>query len=338
MRWIGLIFITCLMSCRQNTTTGCEEGELWKLADFTVSTALNAYQVFPGSPPLFDRHFNGLTTENDLKFENIHPGPGFYDFTGADRLIRAAYERNIRIHGHPLVWHQQLPEWVGQSHDLREVMIDHIQTLVNRYRGQVHAWDVVNEALDERGGLRKTVWLENIGEDYLYLAYKTAQDADPGALLFYNDFNLASNPRKLDAAISICRNLRNRGIRISGIGMQMHISIAGPYRMELQEAVDKIWRAGFMVHFSELDVSVNPWVTKTTITEKDLREQQDTYYDVVRIYRSIPPQYQYGITLWGLTDADSWLPAYFNRVDAGLLFNTSGQPKPAYCGFQNALK
>lgn len=335
--FLNLLITIVLYGCVPAPHEDCGSRSLWGFADFPLGTAFDLRNEERNRElrTVFNTHFNSFTPENEFKFENIHPQPHQYNWFEADRII--SFAQNKRVHGHTLIWHEQLPDWIFSAENHEHIMKEHIKAVVRRYSDKIKSWDVVNEALEENGNLRNSIWKQKIGKDYIYKAFKAASEADPDAELFYNDFNLALNPRKLDAVIDICTSLRKRGIDVSGIGMQMHISVSAPYPMEIKEAIDKIWRAGFKVHFSELDVSVNPLGNKTVISEDDLTDQYHTYYEVVKTYRSIPKAYQFGITLWGVGDADSWLESYFNRVDAGVLFDHSYRPKPAFCGFKKAL-
>ncbi len=336
--WLPFIFL--LASCSKPVSENCAGSGLYTKASFPIGTAFNLSDAaeHPLLTQKFSTHFNAFTPENALKFSTISPWPGVYDFSEGDSLV-ALWQDRARIHGHTLIWHQQLPSWFAQyKGDYKELLQAHVRTVIRHYARNIRSWDVVNEALTEQGELRASPWLEQVGEDYIYLAFKAAQEADAKATLFYNEYNLALNPRKLDAALRLCENLRSRGIRLSGIGMQMHIGVSYPSREEIAFAVEKIWRAGFTVHFSELDISLNPLGNKKNFSEADFQAQAAKYREVVEVYQQIPRDHQFGITLWGIGDADSWIPNYFNRVDAPLLFDAHYNPKPAFCAFQNALK
>ena len=341
MRQSLLLILLLFISCSKSISDECEEVPLKNLADFPIGTSFD-YHDYTGSSQLiekWEKHFNSFTPSNALKYANISPAPTIYDFREADSLVRIAQKNSARIHGHTLLWYQQNPQWLETySQDYSELLRQHIITVVSRYKNSIKSWDVVNEGLTEDGLLRNSIWQRKVGNDYIYQAFKTAQDANPDAYLFYNDFNLAINPTKLDAALRLCETLRSRGIKNIGIGMQMHVATSFPTRRELAKSVEKIWKAGFKIHFSELDVSVNIFGTKTALDEQYWLDQQEKFYEIVSVYQQIPRKFRFGITLWGIGDADSWLPEYFNRIDAGLLFDHSYSLKPAYCGFKNALE
>ena len=342
MRLLKAIMIsTVFLSCSKAANDTCEEVPLKDLAEYPIGAAFNLYE-YQQSPSLREKwklHYNRLTPESALKFGPLRPSPSTYSFWEADSLIALAYRNNAQVHGHTLIWHMQNPHWLeNYSGDFETLLKEHISTVVSRYKNSIQSWDVLNEAITADGLLRNSIWKQKIGSDYIYLAFKAAQEANPNAELFYNDFNLSINPKKLNAVIDLCLSLKARGIHIAGIGMQMHSATSFPERRELAEAVEKIWRAGFKVHFSELDISVNIIGNKTQITNQDLQDQREKYFDIVSVFQQIPKEYQFGITHWGVGDPDSWLASYFNRIDAGLLFDEAYSPKPAYCGFKNALE
>jgi endo-1,4-beta-xylanase len=340
MRKLLVLLVLC-SACGQEVTSDCAQTALKLKAGFPIGTAFNLaeYQFEPLLVGAFEKHFNSFTPENALKFSSVRPLlRNSYDFSEADALINIAQANNARIHGHTLLWHQQMPfDFEQYEGDYHQLMQTHINTVVKRYTGIIKSWDVVNEGLNEQGDLRVTPWFEKLGDDYIFQAFSAAQDANPEADLFYNDYNLVLNPRKLDGAIRLCNSLREQGIKNVGIGLQMHIATDLPLQIEMAKAVEKIWRAGFKVHFSEVDVSVNILGSKNAFEASDYQRQAAKYREVVEVYEQIPSQYQFGITFWGIGDADSWIPSYFNRADAPMLFDENYQPKPAFCAFLEAL-
>ncbi len=343
MRKLLPLLLFCA-ACSKTTSTSCTETALYTKANLPIGTAFNFvdYQTNPALAETFKRHFNSLTPENALKFTTIRTienGP--YNFLEADSLVALAKQQNARVHGHTLVWHQQLPAWFNTySGNYKDLLTNHINIVMTHFASNIKSWDVVNEALNEQGELRVSLWREKLGNDYVYLAFKAAQSAKAGdkeTVLFYNDYNLALNPRKLDAAIKLCAEMRQRGISNIGIGMQLHITPSFPTKIELARAVEKVWRAGFKIHFSEVDVSLNVLGNKSSFTDADYQAQANKYAEIVEVYKQIPEQYQFGITFWGVGDADSWIPSFFNRADAPLLFNENYESKPAFCAFLSGL-
>ncbi len=173
--------------------------------------------------------FSILTPENAMKFGFIHPQPDKYNFTDADAIVEFAMAHDMLVHGHVLVWHQQQPSWINDGEwtrdELMAVLREHIMTVVGRYKGRVAVWDVVNEAFSDNGTLRQTVWLKAIGPEYLDLAFQWAHEADPDALLIYNDYNTERMNKKSDGVYELVKGMLERGVPVHGVGVQMHISV-----------------------------------------------------------------------------------------------------------------
>jgi len=245
-----------------------------------------------------------------------------------------------------------LPAWVlsfsGDSAAWENLFKAHIEGEAAHYKGKVASWDVVNEAIrDDNGALRNqdvnpgdgSIWRRNLGPDYIARAFQYAHAADPNALLFYNDYGQEWGGPKLDSIIALATNLKNRGIPISGLGMQMHIDInvdtAG-----ITAALKKLAATGLMVHISELDISVNPANNPNMVFTTALQLQQAALYQfIAETYRAhVPPAQRYGITTWEFADGDSWIRSYLHRKDWPLPFDTAYKKKPAYFGLLKGLK
>jgi len=329
--------------------------------DFLIGAALNNAQVSgvdSSAAALATKQFNSITPENVLKWEPIHPKPGEYNFEPADRFVAFGAANGMFTIGHTLVWHAQTPRWVfedgsGKSAD-RETLLgrmrDHIMTVVGRYRGGVRGWDVVNEALEDDGTLRKSPWLAIIGEDYIRKAFEFAAEADSSAELYYNDYNLWK-PEKAAAAIRLVKDLRAKGVRVDGIGEQAHWALDYPLLKEAETMLACFEKAGIKVHITEMDVSVlpNPWnYTGAEISRSvELREKLNPYP------KSLPDSMQQAlaaryaefftlfrkhagtvrrVTLWGVHDGQSWLNFWpvRGRTNYPLLFDRQCRPKPAF--------
>ncbi|MBK7427328.1 MAG: endo-1,4-beta-xylanase [Saprospiraceae bacterium] len=158
-----------------------------------------------------------------------------------------------------------------------------------------------------------------------------AHQADPDVLLFYNDFNLESNPTKRNSVISYLNTLRFRGVKIDGIGLQMHVSLYSPETAQIAASFKEVANNHYKLHVSELDISLNPAKNMSFPDESLFAEQADYLGKIILHYKQIPSPYQYGITVWGVSDRDSWIPSYFNREDYPLLYDNNYKPKPAYC-------
>ncbi|WP_167856718.1 endo-1,4-beta-xylanase [Hymenobacter aquaticus] len=299
--------------------------------------ALRTNKLYPGSPyqELAAGQFNSVTPEYEFKPDALHPAPAAYEWAAADALADFCRQHNQRLHGHTLIWHQALPRWItefaGSQAEWDALLKDHIQTVCRHFRGQVSSWDVVNEAFEADGTLRSTIWLRHLGSGYLEKAFRYAHEADPDALLFYNDYDLESNPVKRRAVLSWLQAMRQRGVPVHGLGLQLHISIRHPENSQLTEAVQAARQTGLRLHFSEVDVAINPLNQAVEPTPELLQRQADKLRFLVGLYQQLPRAQQHGITFWGVADPDSWIRSYFHRADYPLLFDDNYQPKPAYC-------
>ncbi len=277
---------------------------------------------------ILSREFNILTTENALKFERVHPERNVYSFAEADAIISFAEANGMRVRGHTLVWHYQLPEWITRGNYSREewisILHDHITTVVSHYRGRVYAWDVVNEAVDDDGSLRKTIWLENIGPEYIELAFKWAHEADPQALLFYNDYGAEGLGVKSDAVYNLVKNLLEKGVPIHGVGLQMHVSTEYyPAPQDIAANIKRLSDLGLEIHITEMDVRV-----RLPAKSADLVRQAEIYRDVLMVCLS--SEKFTAFVMWGFTDRYSWIPGFFSGYGSALIFDENYHPKPAY--------
>jgi len=328
---------------------------------FLIGTAMNAPQILgmdTAAQPFIIKHFNSITAENAMKWENIHPIPGKYDFALADSMVSFGLKHGMFIIGHTLVWHSQIPEWVFRdslgkplSRDaLLERMKDHIFTVVGHYKGKVNGWDVVNEAVDEDGQLCKTKWLEIIGEDYIQKAFEFAHEADPDAELYYNDYNIELK-KKREGVVTLLKDLQQKGVTINGVGIQGHWHLDSPDLQEIDKSISEYAALGLKVMITEMDVNVLP--TPQGITGADVSETAE-YLKVINPYTAgLPDSVQtlltirYAnlfkvlmkhkeeitrVTFWGVHDGYSWKNNWpiKSRTNYPLLFDRYYQPKPAY--------
>ena len=327
---------------------------------FLVGAALNQFQ-FTGHAPsddaIVERQFNAISPENVLKWESVHPHPGHYNFDSADKYVDFGLAHHMFVVGHNLVWHSQTPGWVFKDDKgdpltrdaLLARMRDHISTVVGRYKGKINGWDVVNEALNEDGSLRKSPWEKIIGDDYLLHAFQFAHEADPNAELYYNDYSI-ENPAKRAGAIALIQKLKSEGAPISGVGLQGHYDLTWPSVQLLDEALHDFSRLGLKVMITELDVDVlprrgsahsadisnhaemsaglNPY---TNGLPSDIQEKLAARYaDLFRVF--VKHKEISRVTFWGVTDRGSWLNGFpvRGRTNYPLLFDRNGQPKPAF--------
>ncbi len=332
---------------------------------FRIGAALNpAYftETDAAGAVLVKKHFNTITPENDMKWERIHPrsdaGLAGYNFANADKYVQFGEKNGMFIIGHCLVWHSQVPRWVFQNAEgkpldraaLLERMRDHIHTVVGRYKGRVHGWDVVNEALNEDGTLRKSQWLNIIGEDYIAKAFQYAHEADPQAELYYNDYNLEYEAKRM-GAINLAKKLQQQGIRITAIGTQSHDKMDRPTAQQHDETLKAFKELGVKVVVTELDIDVLPAVTRQPTADVSARAQATAESNPYKA--GLPDEMQQAlakryaelfavflkhkdvitrVTFWGVTDRDTWLhnfPAP-GRTNHPLLFDRENKPKPAF--------
>lgn len=288
------------------------------------------------------KEYNSLTAESAMKTAALHPQQNTYDYTDADYLVDFAKTNGKRVHGHNLIWYKSLPSWItnfqGDAAAWENLLKTHIQTIVTHFKGKVASWDVVNEAFEDDGTMRNSIWYQKLGPDYIARCFQYAHEADPGALLFYNDYGHEYGPTKRAAILAMVNNLISRGIPINGIGMQMHT------RYNLGDsnwltAINACAATGLKIHISELDISMNPNNDQTLTYTAALSETQTQKYKlIVQDYNAIPKTQQFGITTWNVSDADSWIPGNYNRPDWPLPFDSNYARKPCYQGILDGVK
>ena len=295
-----------------------------------------ALRLDPQYSATLSREFNSITPENALKFGPLSPEPGKYDFTQADALVAFAEQHNMAVRGHVLVWHRQLPDWLRRpepdKEELTRVLINHVRTVVGRYAGRIATWDVVNKAVARDGKPRDSIWWRIIGPDYIRIAFEAAHEADPRALLFYNDYGLEASPAQVDAIYALLARLRTQA-PIHGIGMQMHLRLSDWDQLNgLIQRVAQAKSLDLKVHITELDVRLP---IKMPPTPLELGEQAAIFGNIVKMCLATPQCDS--ITFWGVTDRYSWVPDTFPGEGAALLFDAEYAPKPGYHTVKKAL-
>ncbi|WP_084596035.1 endo-1,4-beta-xylanase [Flavobacterium beibuense] len=336
---VGLCSIL-LFSCKHGAEVKDDTmGKTFKDAfkdKFYIGVAINRRQALQKNEKettLIKQYFNSISPENDLKWENIHPSQGIYNFDPADSYVKTGTESDMFIIGHTLVWHSQTPDWVFTDEqenlltreELLKRMKDHIDTVVSRYKGKIKGWDVVNEALNEDGSLRDSKWRTIIGDDYIEKAFEFAHAADPEAELYYNDYNLYKTEKR-SGAIKIVNSLKEKGIPIKAVGEQGHYNLDRASLQDIEATIQDFIKAGVNVNFTELDISVLPEAnadaTADVANSEIYKEELNPYADGLPTEVENRLAQRYGsifklfvkyekhidrITFWGLSDADTWL-------------------------------
>jgi endo-1,4-beta-xylanase len=298
---------------------------------------------------LITKEFNSITPENAMKMGPIHPEENRYNWAETDAIVDYAVAHHLKVRGHNLCWHEQTPKWLFYDNEgklvtkavLLKRLKDHIFTVVKRYKGKIYAWDVVNEVIsdDQDQFLRNSPWYQICGEDFIFKAFEYAHEADPKAVLFYNDYN-TERPEKRERVYRLMKKLVNAKIPINGIGLQAHWSIYEPSQKELTDAIERFASLGLKIQITELDMSVYPWEKSQrkkkpddidSYTPQMAQKQNDQYnmvFKTLRKYKKVIT----GVTFWNISDRNTWLDDYpvKGRKNYPLLFDTNLKRKPAY--------
>ena len=353
-----VLLIAALISIQtvkaQNTATPSLK-EIFK-NDFFIGTAINAQQIEEkdlAADKLIKQQFNAVTPENIMKAEVIEPAWNKFNFDLADKLVDYAQKNNLKVNAHNLIWHSQLPAFMHhmQSADsVKQYFENHITTVASRYDGKVYSWDVVNEALNEDGTLRNSIFLQKLGDNYIVEAFRLAQKASPHSKLYYNDYNI-EQPKKRAGTIALIKKIQAAGVRIDGVGIQGHWKAGNVPLNDIEESIKDFSALGVEVMFTELDLSVlpNPWENTTadvSATSKgnskmnpyanglpDSVQQKLTksYTDLFKLFMKYKKDIS-RITFWGVNDGQSWLNNWpvRGRTNYPLLFDKNFKPKPAF--------
>jgi endo-1,4-beta-xylanase len=326
---------------------------------FSIGTALSATQIEgkePGTLNLVKQQFNAVTAENVMKWEIIEPVEGQFNFAAADAMIEFAESNNIKVIGHVLLWHEQTPAWVFQDAKgqpaSKELVLsrlkNHINAVMGRYKGRIHGWDAVNEALNEDGTLRQSNWYKALGDDYIATVFELAHQVDPKAELYYNDFNLFK-PEKRAGVLKLVAALKAKNVPIHGIGEQGHYSLDYPELQQVEDSIVAFKNTGLNLVITELDISVLPFPEPEKIgadisLNMQLKQEFNPYADGLPKAISDQLNQKYlqlfelflrhsdaieRVTVWGVNDNQTWRNNWpmKGRTDYPLLFDRKNQPK-----------
>ena len=354
---LQVVIIFGVMSCGKQDSTA-EKSELQKKIDEYNQSDLglkdfytpdNYFYMGVAIPPSFvdnpvkstliKRHFNSVTAENDMKWSNLQPTEGTFTFNNADKIVDFAVSNGLRVRGHCLCWHNQVPSWIfndGAGSASKELVLQrlrtHITTVMSHFKGKVYAWDVVNEAIDDGSSVyRNSKWYTICGEDYIIEAFKAARAADPEAKLFYNDYT-AIDPVKREKIYGLLAKLKEQNL-VDGMGLQGHWNVNYPSNTLIEDALNKYKSLGIELQITEMDVSVytsnsDPQSTYTEGIAQKLTSAYNRFFGEFRTFKDAIS----GVTFWGLADDYTWLDNFpvAGRKNYPLLFSVNLYPKEAY--------
>lgn len=352
----GILLAGCTGSQKTTSAAGIPSLKETFKDDFIIGTALNAEQIEEkdaGAAQLVPQQFNAITPENIMKAEVIHPEWNRYDFDLADKIVAYGQKHQMQINGHTLIWHSQLPPFIRRMKDadsVRRFFTEHINTIASRYDGKIYSWDVVNEALEEDGTMRKSIFLDKLGEDFVVEAFRLAQKAAPNTKLYYNDYNI-EEPKKRAGAIRLIKKIQAAGVRIDGVGIQGHWKSYHVPMADIEQSIKEFSALGIEVMFTELDLGVlqhprnitgadvnqsatyneqlNPY--RQALPDSVQTQLAQRYEDLFRLFLKYRDQIS-RVTFWGVNDSQSWLNDWpiRGRTNYPLLFDRNFKPKPAF--------
>jgi endo-1,4-beta-xylanase len=355
------IFLVVLLACNNTKkATGTTSTPSLKQTfknDFLIGTALSSQQIEEkdsAAAKLVPQQFNAATPENIMKAEIIHPGWDRYNFDLADKLVAYGKKNDIQITAHTLIWHSQTPSFLRGMKDadsVKQYFVNHITTVASRYDGKVYSWDVVNEALNEDGTLRNSIFLQKLGDNYIVEAFRLAQKAAPNTKLYYNDYNI-EQPKKRAGAIEIIKKIQAAGVRIDGVGIQGHWHADNVPMENIEQSIKEFSALGIQVAFTELDLSVLPNPGNRP-NSADISQTAEYNAQINPYTKGLPDSIQQKlavayanlfklflkykdnvsrVTFWGVNDGQSWLNGFpvRGRTNYPLLFDRQFNPKPAF--------
>ncbi|SHN33481.1 endo-1,4-beta-xylanase [Chitinophaga sp. CF418] len=346
---LGVLGVFSALSCVGQEVSGQGLKDYYQ-SFFPIGVSVSPRVLKGEEAQLITSQFNSVTPENDMKMGVIHPRENEYNFRGADSIVAFALRNKMKIRGHTLCWHNQVPGWIFKDEKgdtvSKEVLLkrlkDHITTVVTRYKGKVYAWDVVNEVISDKKEefYRNSAWLRICGPEFIEKAFTWAHEADPQAVLFYNDYN-EINPAKRAKIIQMVKNLRAKGVPVQAIGLQAHWAVNEPSEDQLEETFADFAALQLPLQVTELDISVYPKEHEarerkasdadTSYSSEKENNQAEQYRRCFAIFRKYKTSLT-GVTFWNLSDRHSWLDNFpvHGRKDYPLLFDRNFQPKKAF--------
>ncbi|MEO7213851.1 endo-1,4-beta-xylanase [Mucilaginibacter sp.] len=307
---------------------------------FSIGVAVNVRALSGDEADLIVREFNSVTAENDMKMGPIHPTEGTYNWRNADSIVNFAIKHKIKVRGHNLLWHAQAPAWLFKDSTgnqvSKEVLLarlkEHITTVVKHFKGKIYAWDVVNEAIDDKpeNYFRNTSWYKICGEDFIAKAFEYAHEADPSVALYYNDYN-SEDESKREKIYRLLKSLVDAKVPITGVGLQGHWKLDNPTPELIRKAIERYSSLGLKIQITELDVTVRkpmrpedrpvgtaqtPMAVDSGLTPDLARLQEQRYreiFDIFRAYKNVITN----VTFWNVSDRYSWLDARNGGIGGG---------------------
>ncbi len=342
-----LIILSLVVSLATSTIAQTLRQEADRIG-MLVGTAVNpVYLSEEAYASTLAREFNMIEPEDAMKWTAIRPDEKTFNFDSADRLVGFAETHNMKVRGHNLLWGIHNPKWLADGHyssqQLADLMQEHIRRVVEHYRGKVFAWDVVNEAFDENGGLRDSIWYNQPGIglakkhiEYIEQAFRWAHAADPQALLFYNETGAEAVNHKSDAVYKMVKDFKKHGVPIDGVGLQMHIFNHDPDVPSIAANIERFTKLGVQIQITEMDVALPVDADGNPLHPEDLSRQAEIYRQVATACLQHP-----GCTAfqtWGFTDKYSWIGWFTHKTKGdGLLFDRQYRSKPAYDALRQAF-
>ncbi|WP_405696888.1 endo-1,4-beta-xylanase [Streptomyces sp. NBC_01185] len=311
-------------------------GALGLKAGLRIGTAVDTTALSDDAPyrAEVEKEFTSVTPENVMKWEAVEPERGTYDWAAADRLVDFAAKNKQLVRGHTLVWHSQLPAWLNEGDftagELREILHRHVTDQVAHFKGRVWQWDVVNEAFDDDGTLRDSIWLRKLGPGYIADAFRWAHQADPKARLFINDYNIEGVNAKSTALHELVTTLRKQRVPVHGVGIQGHLAVQYSAPHDIADNMLRFDRLGLETAITEADVRI-PMPADST----KLEAQAEGYGVLLRGCLLTPGCNDF--TVWGFTDTYSWVPDTFPGQGAANILDENYAPKPAYGTLRQTL-